>query len=74
MTDTVLNTAHVLIEISEELVGCAKGLGGVVTTGGEEHQVLVEKAEILRRDWSAKVREPHPLIANYNYSTCINYT
>ena len=50
-------------------MGCAKGLVGVVTTGGEEHQMLVEKAEILRRDWSAKVREPHPLITNYNITT-----
>lgn len=56
----VLRTAQTLVEVSEELVDCAKGLSAAATSSktaeeDEEYQVLVEKAEILRRDWSAKV-------------------
>ncbi len=59
MIDTVLRTANALIEISQELVDCAKGLAAGVSSGNriglENHHLLVEIAEILRRDWSAKV-------------------
>ena len=56
--DLVLNTAKQLQDLSSELVMCAKQLVSMSSDkrGGEEHQLLVEKAEILRRDWSAKVR------------------
>ena len=56
--DLVLNTAKLLQDLSSELVVCAKQLVSMSSDkrGGEEHQLLVEKAEILRRDWSAKVR------------------
>ena len=58
MVDTVMRTAHALMEISQELVDCAKGLSGLTLggdRGGEDRELLVETAEILRRDWSAKV-------------------
>ena len=51
----VLKTAHTLQDISQELVECARGLAKGKGETGEEQEVLVERVEILRRDWSAKV-------------------
>ena len=53
----VLETAELLLSLSEELVVTAQELANITSEerGQENHQLAVEKAEILRRDWASKV-------------------
>lgn len=55
----MLETARVLEELSSELVDTAKKIDGLpIATkerGSSDHEILVEKAELLRREWASKV-------------------
>ena len=53
----VLETAKLLVTLSVELVNTAQELANITSEekGHEKHQLAVEKAEILRRDWASKV-------------------
>ena len=53
---SALETAQQLEQVSEELVNCAQELRNSMSDqDSEEHHLAIEKAEILRRDWAAKV-------------------
>ena len=52
---TVTETAKALENLSTELVACAKEIAATFETREEDHHLAIEKAEILRRDWAAKV-------------------
>ena len=53
----VRETAKLLVTLSEELVITARELANIPSEerGQESHQLAVENAEILRRDWASKV-------------------
>lgn len=55
--NAVLETAKLLEKLSDELVATAHELASITSEerGGEKHQLAVERGEILRRDWAAKV-------------------
>ena len=57
MADSVLETAEVLEELSSELVDTAQKIDGLSSKekGTSSHEILVEKAELLRREWASKV-------------------
>lgn len=53
---SALETAQHLEQISVELVSCAQELRDTLPDKeSEEQQLAIEKAEVLRRDWAAKV-------------------
>lgn len=54
----MLETAEMLQKLSGELAECAYEIASLLPDkrGQEEHQITVERGEILRRDWAAKVR------------------
>ena len=60
MVDSVLETARALEELSSELVDIAQKIDSVSSKekGTNSHEILVEKAELLRREWASKVFIP----------------
>ena len=51
----MLDTAQEIQELSSELVQYAHEIASLRNIDEEGHQLAVEKAEVLRRDWAAKV-------------------